>query len=277
MQLLRWGLLAATVFASGAVAWARADWQKKVLPLDKNLDLRAYGRHKGDTVELELRIQKAPRACSFGRLFLQDAQGRKIFPYAIVVKETWGKAKLTISWSKTRFVNGRQVWHEEGSTSNSWSWLKKRENTVIVGEALAEEMPPPVWERLESPSPERGPRMILVTFKLPPEERDNIEAWIACVEIAKVEKQGREKVNVAVPFEFAVTYADPSFRKAVSEAPPAGEASPLPEGFAMPPEREATTGEGVSVPVAPLPPEKEEEQPEESAEDIWKEIELNRK
>ncbi|GEM_PF-3105392 len=182
----------------------------QTFPMNEAIELQTWGRHRGDTFELELRFNEAPRGgCTFGQVYLEDAQQRRIFPYRIKILERWQRVKVTVSWSRTKYVDGQEVWHEEGSYSNCYSWLVDRKvTTEQEGEGAV--LPDPIWQRLGFPSPQGGARKILVTFKLPEEEADNLPAWDVHVVGAHVVKRGLfRKENVEVPTAFTLAYHAP--------------------------------------------------------------------
>lgn len=70
-----------------------------------------------DGLLVSTNILKSPDDGTFQTIYLMDSQGRKAGPTRYDVYEMYRNWKLTVSWTKDRYVNGQHVSHQEGGWS----------------------------------------------------------------------------------------------------------------------------------------------------------------
>lgn len=102
---------------------------------------------------------------------LQDNKGNVLQPTGITVYqiwEVWGGWRVTVSWTKSYFEDGRLVKQEHGGWSTSW--------TEFLGRFKSPGDIPAIWKDFGG-KPFEGIRGIIADFKLPEEQTFNMPDW----------------------------------------------------------------------------------------------------
>ena len=81
----------------------------------------ARGRWTDDGLLISTRIDKHGEQGTFHSVYLESCDGRRLYPQRIELYELWAEATLTVSWTRTTYVDGQMVSQESGGWSESWT------------------------------------------------------------------------------------------------------------------------------------------------------------
>ena len=132
---------------------------------DGELEMRSKWTEDGLLVST--RIEDFPDKGTFQTVFLEDCSGARLGPSKIEIYKIWSEAKLTVSWTKTTFVNGQQTSQESGGWTESWIL-----DSDILSRRTPDGLPemPAIWKQLGYARSHAGVRHIGTYFNLTPEQ-----------------------------------------------------------------------------------------------------------
>jgi hypothetical protein len=118
---------------------------------------------KGGTT-IFAKINKSPDSGTFQTAFLENADGDQQAPKDVGICGLWGEWQLTVSWTKTTYVDGQVVSREEGGWSKSGTFGIPG---VLSGGGAK---PDGLWKRLGFSNASHGAREIALSYRLTPED-----------------------------------------------------------------------------------------------------------
>ncbi|MBI1405886.1 MAG: hypothetical protein GC145_07150 [Caulobacter sp.] len=118
-------------------------------------------RGKGDVVNIFADIAKSPDKGTFQTAFLERPDGQVQTPFDVGPCDLWGEWELTVSWTKTTYVDGQMVSQESGGWSESGKF-------VIPGMLSKVDAPTGLWKQMGFSSASHGARKAFMSFHLAP-------------------------------------------------------------------------------------------------------------
>lgn len=117
-------------------------------------------RGKGDTVNIFADIAKSPDKGTFQAALLETPDGGKVqSPSDAGPCDLWGDWQLTVSWTKTTYVNGQMVSQESGGWSEGGKFS-------LPG-MLTKSGPQPMWASMGFSSASHGAKEAFMKFSVP--------------------------------------------------------------------------------------------------------------
>lgn len=130
-------------------------------------------------------VDKSPDNGTFQAAVLENSDGDVMAPQNVDICELWGEWKLTVSWTKTTYVDNQVVKQESGG------WQK----TGLFTLPGSMETGDGIWQRLGFSNASHGARMIAMRYPLPPPETGDGPLST----VIHVTRPGRDPVDT-VPF-----------------------------------------------------------------------------
>jgi hypothetical protein len=124
------------------------------------ISLKIGAKRAGGTVVVFSEIAKSPDNGTFQTAFLENPQGEAMAPADVGICDLWGEWKLTVSWTKTTYVDGQVVKRESGG------WQKAGRFSV-PGVLSSAERPDGLWKQLGFSNASHGARKIAAQYRLP--------------------------------------------------------------------------------------------------------------
>jgi hypothetical protein len=124
------------------------------------VSLKVGAKRAGGTVVVFSEIARSPDNGTFQTAFLENPQGEAMAPADVGICDLWGEWKLTVSWTKTTYVDGQVVKRESGG------WQKAGRFSV-PGVLSTVERPDGLWKQLGFSNASHGARKIAMQYKLP--------------------------------------------------------------------------------------------------------------
>ncbi len=122
--------------------------------------LSVGAKRAGDKVVVFANVAKSPDDGSFQAAYLQDGDGARQAPGNVGICDLWGEWKLTVSWTRTTYVNDQVVSRESGGWSKEGSFH-------IPGTLSSAAAPDGLWKRLGFSNASHGARKIALTYDAP--------------------------------------------------------------------------------------------------------------
>ncbi len=156
-------------------------------------ELGVRGEWTEDGLLVSTRIEESPDKGTFQAVFLEDCSGRRLYPERIEIYKLWAKATLSVSWTRTTYVNGSVIDQQSGGWSQTWSsdlgrWGRR-------GEA-GSSGPMPIWAQAGYSRAHAGVQHIGAFFRIAPEQLQHMGQLAF---IAHVTRPEQDPV-VTVPF-----------------------------------------------------------------------------
>ncbi|MBX3479957.1 MAG: hypothetical protein KF842_06130 [Caulobacter sp.] len=117
-------------------------------------------RGKGDVVNIFADIARSPDKGTFQTAFLERPDGQVQTPFDVGPCDLWGEWELTVSWTRTTYVDGQMVSQESGGWSESGKF-------VIPGVLSRADAPTGLWKQMGFSSASHGARKAFMSFHLP--------------------------------------------------------------------------------------------------------------
>jgi len=122
--------------------------------------LKVGAKRTGDNVAIFAAIDKSPDTGTFQTSFLENAKGERMVPSDVGICELWGEWNLSVSWTRTTYVNNQVTSHESGG----WGKADAFSLPGIVSSASA---PDGTWKRLGFSNASHGAREVALTYAAP--------------------------------------------------------------------------------------------------------------
>ena len=173
------------------------------------VSLMIGARRTGDTVTVFAKIGESPDKGTFQAAYLEDPERRAMAPDKIDICDLWGEWKLTVSWTKSTYVNNQLVDRQSGGWSESGVFR-------IPGVASTSERPDGLWRQLGFSNASNGARQIAMRYPL---SRDAMGEAVDL--IVHVTRPKQDPVTT-VPFRVRMREGEGGFTfEAAPECPPA--------------------------------------------------------
>lgn len=156
-------------------------------------ELGVRGKWTDDGLLVSTSLEETPDKGTFQSVFLEDCSGRRLYPEKIEIYEIWTKVKLTVSWTKTTYLNGSVIERQSGGWSQTWSSGTGRYDRR-GGDGS--DGPLPIWAQAGYGRAHGGVRQIGAYFRIDPEE---VEQMGRLAFVAHVTRPGQDPV-VTAPF-----------------------------------------------------------------------------
>lgn len=140
---------------------------------EPGIETGARARWTKDGLLISTRIEESDDKGTFQTLFLEDCQGRRLYPSRLEVYKIWSEHSLTVSWSKTSTVDGRVVSQESGGWSDVWTedHGSRSEDTDITEQRI-----PAAWQQVGYDRAQAGVRQVGSYFNVTPEQLEGGES-----------------------------------------------------------------------------------------------------
>jgi hypothetical protein len=126
---------------------------------ESGLAIRVGAKQVGDNVTVFAGIDNAPDAGTFQSTFLQDPGGQVLAPADVGICDLWGEWSLTVSWTRSTYVDGELIKRESGG------WAKEGLFS-IPGVLSPVDQPDGLWRRLGFSNASHGARQVGAVFPL---------------------------------------------------------------------------------------------------------------
>lgn len=104
--------------------------------------IRGMWDKKGNLL-ISTEIDKSKDKGTFQYVYLVDEDGRQMGPSELIIYKLWRKVKLTVSWTKSTYVDGALVSRSSGGWSRSWT---EALGLFTRGADAEGERPPGFWQ-----------------------------------------------------------------------------------------------------------------------------------
>lgn len=130
-------------------------------------------------------VDKSSDNGTFQAAVLENSNGDVMAPSDVDICELWGEWKLTVSWTKTTYVDNQVVKQESGGWQKTG--LFNLPGTMQTGDGI--------WQRLGFSNASHGARMVAMRYPLPPPDADDDPLST----VIHITRPGRDPVDT-VPF-----------------------------------------------------------------------------
>ena len=122
--------------------------------------LKVGAKRSGETVTVFADIDKSPDGGTFQGAWLGDPQGNISAPARAAICKLWGEWSLSVSWTRTEFVDGQKVSETHGGYEAGGRF-------TLPGMVSSDSAPQGLWKQLGFSNASHGARQVALTFKLP--------------------------------------------------------------------------------------------------------------
>ena len=123
------------------------------------VEIMIGGRLTDDGLLISTEITQAPSKGTFHAVTLQNQDCQVMRPSGYVLYKLWEEWKLTVSWTRDRWVDGKNVSHEEGG------WMKTGKRDIASGTLTAAAIGTPIWKRMGFDRATEGAQVLGTPFK----------------------------------------------------------------------------------------------------------------
>ena len=202
------------------------------------ISLKVGAREDGDTLFVFANIDKSPDTGTFQTAFMEDPDGSAHTPEKVDICELWGEWSLSVSWTKTTYVNDQMVSRESGGYSRAGDFH-------IPGTLSSDAAPEGLWRQLGFSNASHGARMIAMRYPVPADGEHLV---------IHITRPGQNPV-ISQPFDLLLNRGQEGYT--ISRAPPlacAGEQPQLVYDDGIAPVTGGTTTTRPPTPVTPVTP-----------------------
>lgn len=184
------------------------------------ISLKVGAKQAGDTVNVFAEVAKSPDNGTFQTAYMSQPGEDPQVPRDVGICGLWGEWSLTVSWTKTTYVNGQKVSEERGGYS-------KAGNFNIPGTVSSDAAPAGLWKQMGFSNASHGARGIAMQYKTPAA----LAAGQPVGMVIHVTRPGEDPVTT-VPFNLLMTRTPNGFQfqQAPDEECPEEPAGPLVAG-----------------------------------------------
>jgi hypothetical protein len=122
--------------------------------------LKLAARRSSDTVTVFAEIAKSPDSGTFQAAYLEAEDGGRLAPKDVRICELWGEWSLSVSWTRTTYVNDQVVSRQSGG----WS---RQGQFNVPGLVSSEGAPDGLWKRMGFSNASHGARETALSFYAP--------------------------------------------------------------------------------------------------------------
>jgi hypothetical protein len=123
------------------------------------IDLKVGAKRSGDKVMVFADLAKSPDSGTFQTAMLERPDGQTLAPEDAQICQLWGEWSLTVSWTRTTYVDNQVVKRESGGWSRSGDFSLPGEGAAGASASL--------WKRLGFSNASHGAREVALTYKAP--------------------------------------------------------------------------------------------------------------
>ena len=123
--------------------------------------LRVGARRTREGVVVYAGIEESPDKGTFQTAFVENSGGDRQAPSDVGACKLWGSWSLTVSWTRTTYVDGQEVSRESGGWRQQGAF-------AIPGVTSSGDRPDGLWRRLGFSNASNGAREIALTYRLSP-------------------------------------------------------------------------------------------------------------
>ncbi len=154
---------------------------------ESGVRLKVGAKRSGDVVTVYADVDRSPDSGTFQAAYLQAGAGGLQAPKGVDICKLWGEWKLTVSWTRSTYVDNRLVSRESGGFQDSGLFR-------VPGLVSSGERPDGIWKRLGFSNASHGARKIALRYRVP---KGGLDRPVAVV--IHVTRPGRDPVDTA-PF-----------------------------------------------------------------------------
>jgi len=140
-------------------------YKTKVKSKKPRREIRAGAIFTEDGLLVSTDIKKAPGKGTFQAVYLENQRGWRLYPIALFMYEIWQDWKLSVSWTRSTYVDGNLVSRETGGWTESWRELIAKGEALIYGLVQGA----PLWEQLGFNTAVSGARSLGTLFPVSPQ------------------------------------------------------------------------------------------------------------
>lgn len=175
---------------------------------EPEITVGARTRWTDDGLLVSTRISDHEEKGTYHSVYLQSCDGRRLYPRRIEVYDLWAEHSLSVSWTRTAYVDGQVVNRESGGWSDSWSEFLGRHS---VDEAEL----PGIWQMYGYDRAHSGIQQLGAYFNLDPEQL--AESGDLAL-IAHVTRPEQDPV-ITEPFDWVISGENPEQPTIVAPEP----------------------------------------------------------
>jgi DNA repair exonuclease SbcCD ATPase subunit len=221
----------------------------------------ARARWTDDGLLISSRILEHDERGTFQSIFLEACDGSRIYPRRMELYELWREVRLTVSWTRTQYVDGQVVSRESGGWSEAWT---ERLNRRAHDDAEL----PGIWQLYGFERAHAGIQQMGAYFNVEPGELAELGRLALIVHVTRPDLDP----VVTEPFHWPISGDDPQQPQVLpaAEAWPQWESECLEPRMVTRPEPETEVEEPppamATVPREEQPPDRVTEPPDRTTE-----------
>ncbi|MGE0667793.1 MAG: hypothetical protein AB7O49_14660 [Sphingomonadales bacterium] len=124
------------------------------------ISMKVGAKQTGDTINVFAEVAKSPDNGTFQAAYMTPPGESPQVPQDVGICGLWGEWSLTVSWTKTTYVNGQKVSEESGGYS-------KAGNFSIPGTVSSDAAPAGLWKQMGFSNASHGAKGIAMQYKAP--------------------------------------------------------------------------------------------------------------
>lgn len=125
---------------------------------ETGVDLKVGAKRAGDRVVVFADVAKSPDSGTFQSAVLENPARETLGPADAQICQLWGEWSLTVSWTRTTYVDNQVVKRESGGWSRSGDFSLPGQQTAAAGG---------LWRRLGFSNASHGAREVALVYKAP--------------------------------------------------------------------------------------------------------------
>ncbi|OYX50688.1 MAG: hypothetical protein B7Y97_06925 [Sphingomonas sp. 32-66-10] len=177
--------------------------------------LKVGAKRTGDTVVVFADIGKSADKGTFQGGWIETSDGGVFGPHRADICELWGEWKLTVSWTRSTYVDGQLVSRESGGFSKGGLFS-------LPGIVSTDAAPSGMWQQLGFSNAQAGARGVAMQYRVPAAELAQAPMNI----VIHVTRPSQKMVDT-VPFDLVMTEGPDGI--ALTQAPPEEDAACPPD------------------------------------------------
>jgi hypothetical protein len=208
------------------------------------VSLGVAAREVKGQVRVFAKVMSSPDKGTFQTAFMHDRVGENAGPRDVGICSLWGEWNLSVSWTKTSYVNDQMV----SQASGGWS---RAGEFVIPGTATGADHPDGLWRRLGFSNASYGARELQIDY---PESHEGLTHDPVDL-IIHVTRPARDPVDTT-PFHLRLRKVDDHFEFEKASAPlppPAPDVAPPPAPASSPPPAASPPPDAAPAPASSPP------------------------
>ena len=152
---------------------------------ETGIELKVGAKRDKNGLVVFAEVDESPDNGTFQAAMLENSNGDVMAPQNVEICELWGEWKLTVSWTKTTYVDNQIVKQESGGWQKTGMF--NLPGTMETGDGI--------WQRLGFSNASHGARMVAMRYPIPPPDADDDPLST----VIHITRPGRDPVDTA-PF-----------------------------------------------------------------------------